>query len=207
MKNQLLTALIITVFSNFSFAQRNLLPVDSTTNQVTYTEVINTSNSKKIIFANLKTWLSKTYSEYQWNSLDEDTESGRISLNGTTKITGVSTEILKLNIIVNYKDQKYRYIISEIQFGWKSASNPSKVDYFSAETLVNSYKKGIKESVSLLVKSVETKDKAEEQRLENQRKEIDKKTSMAAEEASAIDAKIKSLIVTLKATLNLNNDF
>lgn len=174
---------------------------------VTYTEIVNTSNSKKALFTNLKTWLTKTYSDYQWNSLNEDTELGRISLNGTTKITGVSTEILKLNITIDYKDQKYRYHISEIKFGWKSPNNSSKIDYFSGETLVNSYKNGIKESVSLLVKSVETKDKAEQQRLDSQREAIDRKTTMASEEASAIDAKIKSLISTLKSTLNLNSDF
>src|ERR1035437_2334407 len=76
MKILLTTFLLISLTG--AFAQAPNLPIDSTTNLITYTEVVKADSNKTELYSRAREWFAKTYKSSAKVIQMDDKESGKI---------------------------------------------------------------------------------------------------------------------------------
>lgn len=115
---------IITVLSLFLClsvkAQQVVIPIDTTTNSVSYSEVVKVdSASKDILYTRAKQWFAITFTASNYVVQMDDKQSGKIIGKGSEPLV-YSYALTKQNYHANYtisitvKDGRYRYEVSDI---------------------------------------------------------------------------------------------
>lgn len=93
--------------------------------QIEYQKVIDCNLSQKELYSNFQRWIIKTFNDYKRVVQLEDVANGKIILKGTSKVRKESsiesifgslsnTEMVAYTIILEAKDGRYRYTISDI---------------------------------------------------------------------------------------------
>lgn len=91
-------------------AQEINIPYDN--NEVIYTNTKEVSLTKDQLFKNAKTWIATDLKEFNKTIDMDDISSGRIILKYSTKDPN---DLLEFMIMIDCKDKKYRYKISDIK--------------------------------------------------------------------------------------------
>jgi len=113
MKNILLA---LTLFINFNiYAQ--ILPIDSTTKQISYTKVIEVPGTTKIdLYSRANEWFAKTYNSSQNVLQAQDKEEGKLIGKALMKSTlkGFNAGYVNYTISVFLKDNRYKYEVTDL---------------------------------------------------------------------------------------------
>lgn len=111
--------IILIALSKISYAQISL-PIDSATNKVSYSEVIQVDGvSKDELFTRARTWCAKTFTSNKDALQMDDRQAGRLIANGSSiqrfQYTITSIDFwLKYSLSIAVKDGKYRYEVTNI---------------------------------------------------------------------------------------------
>ena len=122
-------------------SQKNICKFDSLRNDFIYSEIIESPLSKEQLFRNAKTWVAKNLSNYKKDVTMEDEATGRIII----KINDIDINdenmysALNFIITIDCKNNKYRYMISDIkhQLDFKPLDThhvTTMTEYFEANT-------------------------------------------------------------------------
>ncbi len=172
-----LLLLAITIFSvsNMSIAQEAVdLPIDEETQLITYSSVVDAQGSKYLLFDKAFRWFHSYYKNPTNVVREKNKEAGEINGIGRFKIMnppgkkGPQTMggIVNYKISINFKDGRYKYEISNINWKqtsyypiekWMDKSSKSydkRFDFFLQEV-----DKNIKQLIDSLNKSMVVKEK------------------------------------------------
>ena len=113
MKKTLIIALSLLI-SSYTFCQ--------TPSSFDREEVVEVKNTKAKLYANAQTWIAKTFGSYNAVVQFEDKNQGRILLKAKSNINFANTfKDVKYTIIIDVKDNKYKYSIEDVEIGIGSA--------------------------------------------------------------------------------------
>lgn len=164
------TYLILLFFLTFkSFAQEITFPVDSTTNRVSYTNVVQINKSQNELYDNAMSWVSNYYKSSKSVIDMADKDLGKIVLkpvlrqiwNMTFSVNELGYWNYKVTILV--KDNKYKYIVTDFYHkGAQAKSLGFLEDQPELSSLSNPNKKmyaymiqNLSEEMEMLISSLE----------------------------------------------------
>lgn len=143
MKFLLTTFMLLTSYIA-TFAQKETpnLPVDSTTNKITYSEVVtvDSSNNKQELYSRAREWFAKVYNSAQNVIQMDDKESGKIVgkalMTVYFKWLGASREggYINYTLSVQLKNGRYKYEITDFYH----TGGVDYPDYGSCESMMKS---------------------------------------------------------------------
>ncbi len=103
-------------------AQKFQFPVNKA-GVIEFTEVIDVPLSQTKLFANAQQWIVDTFKDYRAAVQIEDKENEKLIIGGTTRLPYIYRDALFIikedldyTFIIECKDNKYRYIVSNIEF-------------------------------------------------------------------------------------------
>ena len=138
---------ILLFFPAFLFAQKITLPLDSTTNLVTYQEVVKVdSASKDELYLRAREWFTKTFNSPQDFIEIEDKRAGKI-IGKRSSLESYKYMMTTINFHLNYtisvttKDNRYKYEISSFSVNWYVIDQGNELS-FPLEMYNTSYNKG-----------------------------------------------------------------
>jgi hypothetical protein len=197
--------------SNLIYSQDKIFPV-AANGDIEFSEVIEISNTKNILYANAKEWVAKTFGDYKEVIQFEDANDGKLIMKGKSDVSSESSgsnKSLSFTITIECKDKKYRYRINDILVHQTIMFAGTPIHPVPSSPLqhLESKKSFEKEKESLLSKDVsrmkkkalmEHQDKITilENSIKNEQYEYDK-------EYDAVNAIINSL----KYAMSQNNEF
>lgn len=129
--------LALTAIGNDLFSQYSKIPVDSATNKVVFTEVVEAKGvSKNDLYVAAKEWFVLTFKSADAVLQMDDNQNGRLIGKGYSEITlppilGISTTTrMYYTISISIKDDRFKYEISRIYYkSYAIAHNPSYISY------------------------------------------------------------------------------
>jgi len=131
-----------------SFGQKETpnLPIDSSTNKITYAEVINVDSltSKQELYSRAREWFAKTYNSSKEVLQMEDKESGKIIgkalIQVYYKMLGMDHEhgYINYTITIAVKDGKYKYEITDLHHKGQFVQDGMSPSYGLCENMINS---------------------------------------------------------------------
>jgi len=167
-----------------------------------YTEVFESQNSKDNLFKNAKTWIAKSFGEYNKVLQFEDREAGKIVIKGITEMPVGLVSHIKYILTIDVKENKYRFAMTDIEQG----INVSGLIYLPVRRDIHSkfYEDRNNE--------IENKIKLTKKKKEIVELTSDKKTNQDAlrdniEIHARIDEEVKRMQVSLQSALNKNDEF
>lgn len=115
MKIILIPVILLFLLSNWCLAQENILPINSD-GIVQFTEVIESSNNKDVLYANAKEWIAKTFGDYKRVIQFEDNSNFKLIMKGNSLVRQdfKIKENISYTITIECKDKKFRYTIEDI---------------------------------------------------------------------------------------------
>lgn len=192
-------------------------------------EVVEISMNKNKLYSNAQEWITRTFGDYKSVIQFEDPQKGRLIIKGLSRINyveqnqlGIIKEKMNYTITIDCKDNKYRYIISDIDitrsFIVLGHGNDYKITHNSHLESINKSKleKPTYQAKldSLLNIDIKTLKKKERKVIEE---EIEKtKTSISYNDKFDFDSykffkeeyeTINSLTSSLKSSMAKNDDF
>lgn len=190
--------------------------------EIEFVEVVETSLSKDKLYANAKEWVAKTFGDYKSVIQFEDDSNKKLIIKGispidftsaTVKVDNFvgmsSTEELDYTITIECKDNKYRYIVDNINVfrTYKILGSPVKSKPFSPT-------KNLQDIISRKaelekLESINT-SKLKKKELEKHNNQIDliKRSINEAEIFYRLEFEtMKSLVESLKRSIIIDNDF
>jgi len=111
-----LSFLILAIFVSFSAFTQNL-PIDSTSNRITYTAVVDMPEATKDqLYIRANEWFARTYNSSQKVLQVQDQEAGKLIGKALSKSTlkGYDAGYIKYTISVFVKDGKYKYEVTDL---------------------------------------------------------------------------------------------
>jgi hypothetical protein len=98
-------------------AQTYMLPIDSLSGKAVYVDVVDTENSKDVLYRNAQTWIANSFGDYKSVVKLENKESGRIILQAiydrTEKYGG--KDYVDYTMTIDCREKKYRAVIDELK--------------------------------------------------------------------------------------------
>ncbi len=187
-----------------SLGQTYLLPIDSTTKQVTYTDIVTVKNDKNTLFSNAKTWIASSFGDYKSVIQFEDKDAGKLIVKGISKIPGELYDRISFTLSIDCKDNKYRCVVTDVKEGTSLLRNTEFLPTEKFNIITEKYKSELnqlnKEIQEATKKSV-IKDLAK-------RKDVlEKSTANHLITGTAINDKVKSLIMSLRKDMSVGSDF
>lgn len=142
----------LTIVSLNTVAQKDAptLPIDSLTNKITYTEVINVDSSlnRQELFSRAREWFAKTYKSSTNVIQMEDKENGEIVgkalMQAYCKSLGSDRQcgFINYTISVYLKDGRFKYEITDFYHSGQYVSGGSAIpDYGPCEAWINDKRK------------------------------------------------------------------
>lgn len=178
-------------------------PIDSTSGKIRYTEVVEVKNSQKALFKNAQTWVTQTFKNYKSVVQLDDAANGKLILKGISNVGDYINEYVSYTLQIDCKDNKYRYIISDLvtndrRFG----PTGFPLEFMSKmEIEAESDKKKLDEAIQ-----AETR-KSELRKLEKKKAEdLDRQNRNTVLNRS-VHKEISSLVESLKKTMKIEDDF
>lgn len=176
------------------------LPVDATTNKVTYSEVVQVQGAtKKSLFAKAKKWVATKNTEQNPYTISLETEQdGTIVGKGTFSLPGDRNKyVVKFAINIATKDEKCRYEFTDLVIQYKRAAGSSGggfsywggSSYHEAETLEY---------------TIETFYPT---RLNGRKPAIKFYEEIRANSFEAIDREMKSIVSSFKQAISIKEDW
>ena len=138
------TILLIAVFTT-AFTQTPILPIDSTTNLITYSAVVEAKGTKDELFSRAREWFAKTYNSAQSviQMEDKDKIIGRALTQVYRKVAIGTYEYGYVNytISIYFKDDKYKYEVTNLYHTGQSIEDGRIPDFGPCEEMMNEKKK------------------------------------------------------------------
>jgi hypothetical protein len=127
--NKTLTTLICSLLITNVFAQE--LPVDGTTNKVSYTDIINAgSSSKKALFDKAKKWIVSKNTTLNPYTITYESEDGQVLGKGTfTLPVGRMKYVVPFAIKIAVKDGKCKYELTDLMIQYRTEARASSGGY------------------------------------------------------------------------------
>lgn len=131
-----------------SFGQKETpkLPIDSNTNKITYSEIINVDSliSKQELYSRAREWFAETYNSSKEVVQMEDKESGKIIGKAITQVyykmfgTDHPHGYINYTISISVKDGKYKYEITDLHHKGQLVQDGMSPSYGLCENMINS---------------------------------------------------------------------
>jgi hypothetical protein len=106
---KLFTIAIVIIFCSNCFGQ---------TDSFNKEEVVETINKKTVLYYNAQTWIAKSFGDYKSVVQFEEKESGKIILKGKVPLDITFHPDFRFIMVIEVKDNKYKYSISDVEIGW-----------------------------------------------------------------------------------------
>ncbi|WP_247235404.1 DUF4468 domain-containing protein [Telluribacter sp. SYSU D00476] len=196
------------MFSYISYAQDAVLPTDSSTGEVIYTEVVEVENSKETLFKNAQKWIAKSYGDYKSVIQLEDKDRGRLIFKGISDIDRGLFKHIRYVVTIDVKDNAYRCKIANIEYGYDFSAHGTGMKYVPVEKI-----KPEKVYIKIYQDEIENYNKqiavarSEKQKVELQKKVDDVSRQMrefkskSKENTRAVIDRINDLMKSLKSEM------
>ncbi|WP_207429356.1 DUF4468 domain-containing protein [Pedobacter sp. SYSU D00535] len=118
------------------FGSADTWPIDSLTGRIKFTEVVNQAATKEQLYLKAKRWVGEIFNSAKAVTEIDDKEGGMMVVKGFSPINlkhsyGVTRMRLMYSIKLDFKDQKYRYSISDLEYEGEPTAmvpNPPKIN-------------------------------------------------------------------------------
>ena len=142
----LILTLILSAFSVFGQNVTPILPIDSLTKQITYSEVIKVDSleSKMVLYSKAREWFAKTYKSSSDVIQMDDKESGKLVGKALMQVyhkalgSSFPSGYINYTISIYVKDGRYRYEITNFYHSGQYVSGGNRIpDYGVCEKMIN----------------------------------------------------------------------
>jgi hypothetical protein len=173
MKRYFFPILMFLFFASPLFSQNPGLPVDETTELITYQDVINETGTKEVLYNRCIEWVNTQYKNPQEATKVRDPEDGKIIIHHGIRMVDIQTDgsVVNSNTVVNYvlrlefREGRYRYTFTDFTMKassryplerWLNQLDPSYLPVYAdyllqvdkeVNEIIKGLKKGMKEKV------------------------------------------------------------
>ncbi|MGD1960520.1 MAG: DUF4468 domain-containing protein [Fulvivirga sp.] len=146
----LIITCILTPFISYS-----QLKIDENSGLYSLQEVVQTNESKEVIFKRAQSWFLSAYSDPKTSIITNDIEEGTIAGKGVVKVTHAMQDRDILHTFrIEVKKGRYRYTITNIVIDWVTESRTTKLEAYKSGVGVKKMKSKINDSLVQLSKSL-----------------------------------------------------
>lgn len=137
MKTKLLLSLLLAIYGMVNAQDSIILPIDSLTGKVIYTEIVKIDSlTKDELYLKGREWVANVFKSSMNVIQMDDKEGGKIICKGQIEIIGEGTwgmigrlGYLVFTITLNFKNERYRYEITNLSHqGWGSLPNKGNIE-------------------------------------------------------------------------------